>query len=45
VRRLVGSEMCIRDRYKGLLSKVSNNTATLEEAKRAKQIRDELGLQ
>jgi hypothetical protein len=31
--------------YKGLLSKVANNTATLEEAKRAKQIRDELGLQ
>jgi hypothetical protein len=31
--------------YKGILSKVANNTATLEEAKRAKQIRDELGLQ
>jgi hypothetical protein len=31
--------------YKGLLGKVANNTATLEEAKRAKQIRDELGLQ
>jgi hypothetical protein len=31
--------------YRGLLSKVANNTATLEEAKRAKQIRDELGLQ
>jgi len=31
--------------YRSLLSKVANNTATLEEAKKAKQIRDELGLQ
>ena len=31
--------------YRGLLGKVNNGTASLEEAKRAKQIRDELGLQ
>lgn len=31
--------------YRNILKKVSNNTATLEEAKRAKQIRDDLGLQ
>jgi hypothetical protein len=31
--------------YRSILSKVANNTATLEEAKKAKQIRDELGLQ
>lgn len=30
--------------YRDILKKVSNNTATLEEAKRAKDIRDELGL-
>jgi hypothetical protein len=31
--------------YRGLLKKVANNTATLEEATKARQIRDELGLQ
>ena len=30
--------------YRDILKKVTNNTATLEEAKRAKDIRDELGL-
>lgn len=30
--------------YRDILKKVANNTATLEEAKRAKDIRDELGL-
>jgi len=31
--------------YRGILKKVANNTATLEEATKARQIRDELGLQ
>ena len=30
--------------YRGILKKVANNTATLEEATKARQIRDELGL-
>jgi hypothetical protein len=30
--------------YRNIMKKVANNTATLEEAKKAKQIRDELGL-
>jgi hypothetical protein len=30
--------------YRNIMKKVGNNTATLEEAKKAKQIRDELGL-
>jgi hypothetical protein len=30
--------------YRGILKKVANNTATLEEAIKARQIRDELGL-
>jgi len=31
--------------YRSIINKVNSGTATLEEAKRAKQIRDELGLQ
>jgi hypothetical protein len=30
--------------YRSILKKVANNTATLEEATKARQIRDELGL-